>query len=182
MDSKLLTGDETKTWSNSFVKAAEATGKPTPTERAAEIVKINGMITKGVDPDEINNYVIQSSNIEKQDKKEYINKLNTKLRQEVENARKSAYKIIQDTIIPKRGMMTDLLETPSETTSVMAAQMALDDWITTATKGGAKLTGKEIKEKAISLGNQYQIPISQRIMEIEAEALKTVEEMKKVKR
>ena len=61
----------------------------------------------------------------------------------------------------------------------MAAQMALDDWITTATKGGTKLTGKEIKEKAIALGNQYQIPISQRIMEIETEALNAVEETKK---
>ena len=58
--------------------------------------------------------------------------------------------------------------------------MALDDWIATATKDGKRLTGKEIKEKAIALGNQYQIPISQRVMEIETEALKTVEEMKKV--
>ena len=182
LDNKFLEGGEIKTWSDSIIKAAESADEPDPIAQAAEIVKINSMITTGVPSDEINLYVVQSPNLKKEDKEQYINKLGTKLQQELDNARKSAYKIIQDTIIPKRGMMTNLLETPSETTSVMKAQMALDDWIESVTKGGGKLTGKEIKDKALSLSNQYQIPISQKIMEIEAEARKTVEEMKKVKR
>ena len=121
LDSKLLNGDEIKTWGKSFVDAAKAAEIPTPTEQAAEIVKINSMITRDVDANEINNYVIKTNKLLKEDKEQYLNKLSTKLNLEVDNARKSAYKIIQDSIIPKRGMLTNLSETPSETTSVMMA-------------------------------------------------------------
>jgi len=180
LDNKLLTGVEQRTWAKSFSDAAKESGKPTDIERASEIVTVNTMISNNVEQSKINDYVVQSSNLEMEDKKQIVNKLNTKHGSEVESATKDSYRIIQDLIIPKRGMLTNLIETPSETTAVLMAQMALDEWILSETQGGKRLTGKEIKERAIALGGANQVPISQKIMEMRDEAKKTATEMKKV--
>jgi hypothetical protein len=180
--SKTLTGDEKRTWANAIeTKSKEKEEKIEPNVEAAEILMINDLISKEVDPNVIKNSIIISPRLSKGNKEQYLLKLETKLTQEVKDGRNLGYKDIQDIIIPKRGMLTDLLETPAETMAVKKAQMAFDDWIDTQIKAGKAPSMMEVRRKAQDLANYYQVGIAEKISEMEKEAKKTVEEIKKAK-
>jgi hypothetical protein len=180
--SKILTGDEKRTWANAIeTKSKEKEEKIEPNVEAAEILMINDLISKEVDPNVIKNSIIISPRLSGANKEQYLLKLQTKLGQEVKDGRNLGYRDIQDIIIPKRGMLTDLLETPTETMAVKKAQMAFDDWIDTQTKAGKSPSMMEVRRKAQDLANHYQVGITEKINEMEKEAKKTAEEIKRAK-
>lgn len=151
--SNLLTGDEKKTW-NDAIQNILKNESPSDIEQASEVVKINSMISSGQNPDDIRKAIVLSPNIKKEDKEQYINKLETKLQSEMDEGRKTGYRYIQDLIIPKRGPESDLLETPLETQKTMLAQQQLDDWIESYKKSGKYPDSREVKAKAIELAKR----------------------------
>jgi len=180
--SKFLTGDEKRIWGNAIdTKTKEKAEVVDPSVEAAEIVRINNLITKEINPNVIRDSIIVSPRLSKGNKEQYLLKLETKLSQEIKDGRNLGYKDIQDIIIPKRGMLANLLETPAETIAVKKAQMALDDWIDTQTKSGKTPTMMEVRRKAQDLANHYQIGIAEKIGEMEREARETAEQIKKAK-
>jgi hypothetical protein len=178
-NSQLLTGTEKKQWMKDIVDA-QANPNPSGLEQAKDIIIINDMISKSEDPDKIRKQII-TANLKKEDKEQYLNKLETDIKSEISEGRKSGYRLIQDLIIPKRGPEADLLETPLETNKVALAQMQLDMWIETEKKNNKTPTMTQIKAKAIELGQANQVGIAERI-EYEREwAKKTASEIKYLK-
>jgi len=181
-NSQYLTGDEKKTWGDSLKKAAkEKPEKLDPIIQAAEIVQINRKISQGEDPILLRNYIITSPNLTKEDKEQYINKLETKLSSDINEGLKDGYRDIQDIIVPKRGMLSSLLETPLETMAVKKAQMALDEWIQYQLKAEKPPSRQQIRVKAMEIANTYQVPIAEQIRFLEMEAKRVAEEMKAVR-
>jgi len=77
-NSKYLSGDEIRTWSDSIKREAKTTDKPVdPVAKAAEIVYLNRMERGGADPELIRNRIIMSPNLSPQDKEQYIGKYET---------------------------------------------------------------------------------------------------------
>ena len=169
-NSNLLTGNEKKAWADSINTKLEKREDINPTVAANEIVKINAMISGEEDPNKIRNYVVQTPNLKKEDKEQYLNKLELKLSSDENEGRKVGYSRIKDIIIPKRGILNPLTETPQETLNVRKAQDALDEWIDIQKKGKKYPTSTEIKAKADQFGNMYQIPLAQKMEEIETGA------------
>jgi hypothetical protein len=165
--SGILNGPEKKSWADAINKKLNGEDVPSSVQ-ASEIVKINGMISSGEDPEKIRNSIIRSPYIDKEDKEQYINRLETKLASEEDYARKTALKRIKDNIIPKRSLLSALAETPSETRAVADAQDALFSWMDSKKSEGKYLTYDEIMAKAEGLSNAYQVPIATKLEEIES--------------
>uniref|UniRef100_A0A6M3XRY1 Uncharacterized protein n=1 Tax=viral metagenome TaxID=1070528 RepID=A0A6M3XRY1_9ZZZZ len=181
-NSQYLTGDEKKTWGDSLKKAAkEKPEKLDPIIQAAEIVQINRKISQGEDPILVRNYIVTSPNLTKDDKEQYINKLETKLSSDINEGLKDGYRDIQDLIVPKRGILASLLETPLETMAVKKAQMALDEWVQYQLKAEKPPNRQQIRVKAMEIANTYQVPIAEQIRFLEVEAKRVAEEMKAVR-
>lgn len=177
--SNLLTGDEKKNWMKAIEDKQKT--KTDPIHTSAEIVKINDMISKSVEPNEIRSYIVKNPYLAKEDQEQYLNKLETDIKSEISEGRKSGYKLIQDQIIPKRGPAADLLETPLETSKVALAQLQLDTWIDTEKKNNRTPTMTQIKAKAIELGQANQVSIAERIEYTVQFGKKTAEEIKYLK-
>jgi len=181
-NSKHLTGDEIKTWGDSIKKAAkEKPEKLDPVTQAAEIVRVNRFISQGMEPELLRNHIIMSPNLTKEDKEQYINKLETKLSVDINEGVKDGYRDIQDLIIPKRGMLANLLETSLETMAVKKAQMALDEWIQYQIKAEKPPNRQQIRVKAMEIANTYQVPIAEQMEFLEKEAKRTAAEIKAAK-
>ena len=178
LNSNLLTGDEKKAWSDAIDTKTKTGENIDPIVQANEIVNINGMISREEDPDKIRAHVVRTPNLKKEDKEQYLNKLEVKLSSDEREGRKVGYARIKDIIIPKRGILNPLTETPQETNNVRLAQDALDEWIDIQKKNKKYPTSTDIKAKADELGNMYQVPLASKMEEIEAGAIKTAKEMK----
>lgn len=150
-----------------------------PFAQASEIVSVNAMISRGYDPDTIRDYVLGSKNLKKEDKEQYLGKLDQKLGREMEEGRKLGYREIESLITPKRGAMAEVLQTTAEAVAVSKGQMAFDDWIDQQRKQGKTPGLNEMRRKAISLGEAYQVPLAEKVENKEAEARQTGEEMKR---
>jgi len=159
-ESRFLKGDELKTWSNAVKNAKKEEIFIDPAENAAEIVIINRQISEGDDPKLIRNRIIQSTKLGKEDKEQYLNKLETKLGREVEDAVKWGSKWIESSIIPKRSQMSKLIQAPIETRQTMLAQDALYDWV----RSQKSPSIDDIKKKAMELAIQYK-PTMEQIIE-----------------
>ena len=134
--------------------------------QAAEIVKINDMISREEDPDKIKNYIVQTPFMDGGNKEQYINDLQSKQDASIAEGRRRAFQRVAEGITPKRGMLSHLLETPSETLAVANGQMAVDAWIKQQTKAGKIPSMAEIEQKGIEFGQLYQVPMSTKILEM----------------
>lgn len=180
-NSTFLSGDEKRMWGDAVISAGNVS-KSTPEENAEEIVKINRMISEGQPANDIRNTIIRSVKLSRQDKEQYLLKLEAKYSDEVTRGRATGYKDIEDLIIPKRGIMAGLMQTPLETRAVKNAQMALDEWIDSQAKQGKYPTSQEIRQKAIELSASYQVPLAEQMKHIQEEMKRQAEELKKAKK
>jgi hypothetical protein len=150
-----------------------------PIGRAKEVVRINAMISREEDPDKIRDEIVRSRKLGKEDYEQYLNKLEGKLTDEMKEGRRRGYEEILNLITPKRGMLATLIQTPVEAVAVSKAQMALDDWIDGQKRQNKMPTLNEIRRKAIELGETYQVPMAEKLREIEEEANRAAAETKK---
>ena len=118
-ESEYLTGDEKKTWGKDIMAAATKPIVINPVAQAAEIIMINRKIRDKEDPQEVRKYIVLSQNLNKEDKEQYINKLETKLSVEIADGRRLGYRDIEDIIFPPSqgmiGKIEDMLKTPLQT-------------------------------------------------------------------
>ena len=152
--SKFLTGDEKRTWATSIESASKVReDEIDPTIEAAEIVMINDLISKNVNPNVIRDSIIISPRLKSANKEQYINKLESKLSQEIKDGRNEAYKDIVGIIFPRKGTISldNLIMTPQQTMGILKAQTALDDWIDSQTKANKYPTRNEIRKRGWSL-------------------------------
>lgn len=176
--SKYLSGDEKKSWANAIDEKVKLGDNISSITRSSEIVKVNDMISREMEPDKIRNYIIQTPYLKDGDKEQYINKLEAKLSADEKEGVRTGYARIKEIIIPKRSILDPVPETPQEVENVRKAQDALDDWVNTQKKNGKYPTSSEIKVKAAAFANMYQTPIPEKMMQIDIGARKTAEAMK----
>jgi hypothetical protein len=184
LGSNNLGGDEKKTWANAIDIASKAEKeKIDPNIETAEIVMINDLIAKNVDPRVIRNSVIITPRLSGANKEQYLAKLETKLTTEIADGKRQGYADIKDIIFPPaRGLSIEgLIQTPQQTTAIMKAQMTLDEWIDRQIKLEKYPTRNEIRNKAFELANSYNPSITSRIEFLEEKAKKQAEEIKKAK-
>ena len=171
--SNLLSGDEKRIWGNSIeLKAKEKVEQIDPVVEAAEIVRTNDMITRDtLPPSAIRNHIITTPGLGKENKEQYINKLETKLGKEIEDGRREGYGDIKNIIFPPaKGLSIEsLIQTPQQTYAIMAAQMALDSWINTEVKANRSPLKNEIRRKAQQLAQDYQVKFKDKIQYLEKE-------------
>ncbi len=182
--SKFLTGDEKRTWATSIESASKVKEeKIDPGVEAAEIVMINDLISKNVDPRVIRNSIVISPRLSAGNKEQYINKIETKLSAEIADGKRQGYQDIKDIIFPPaRGLSVEsLIQTPQQTTAIMRAQIALDEWIDRQVKAEKYPSKNEIRNKGFELANSYNPSISNRIQYIEEKGKKQAEEIRKAK-
>lgn len=177
-NSKQLKGNERVTWAKAIEQSSKTFDIPDSVV-SAEIVKINDMISGEENPEEIKKYIVQTPNLQKEDKEQYLLKLSSNLSSEVETGRKAGYQNIKDLIIPKRGLQADLLETPLETQAVMRSQMQLDMWIDEQRKQKKSPTKREIQTKAMQIAEDNQITMVQKIEYERKQGEKTKKELNK---
>lgn len=155
--SKLLSGDEKKTWGNAIdAKTKEKAKKADPRIEIAEIVFTNNMMATGVDPNVIRKSIIMGDSGEVV-KKQQLAKLETKVSQEIQDGRTHAYQdIVHIVFPPAKGLsMENLIQTPQQTMAIMKAQTGLDDWINSQIKAGKYPTKNEIRKQGWSLAISY---------------------------
>lgn len=182
--SKFLTGDEKRTWATSIESASKVKeDEIDPTVEAAEIVMINDLISKNVNPNVIRDSIIISPRLSGGNKEQYINKIETKLNTEITDGRRQGYQDIKDIIFPPaRGLSIEsLIQSPQQTTAIVKSQMSLDEWIDRQIKAEKYPSKNEIRNKAFELANTYNPSISSRIEFIEEKAIKQAEEIMKIK-
>lgn len=152
-----LTGDETKTWTNAVKEARKAATEPgpiSPVRAAAAITWANDMIARGEDPAKVRYAIIQSPDLTKEDKEQYLNKLESKLGAELEDGRRQGYADIKAMIFPQaeltsaEGILMAMKLAPQKAASIMKAQMALDAWIDEQRKTGKSPTMSEVRLRA----------------------------------
>lgn len=175
-----ISGDENRVWVNAIndrVKAAKDEQKSI--KAAAAIVEANDMIARGIKtPAEIRAAIIQNPFLEKEDKEQYINKLETKIDSEIEEGRKLGYSDIKDIIIPPARSLSieALIQTPSQTRAIKMAQMALDSWIDRQIKDGKQFTRNEVRIQAQQLAEEYAPKAKDKIDELTEEMRKFQEQ------
>lgn len=177
---KFMEGGKIKVWTDALNTAL----KDAPIDKnlqTVEILKINDMISRKEDPDKINDFITTNKNLSFENKEQYLTKLETKQTAEITDGRNKGYKIIQDLIIPKRGMFEKLLQTPLETQAVVDAQLALDTWIDEQIKNKKPPSSDEIRKKAMNLSKFYQPGIADKVNYTQQEAVRQAEEMKRRK-
>src|SRR5574343_34680 len=160
-----LTGDEKKTWSEA-IKSGLKTGDGdiNSQDNANEIIKINDMIAKNEDPKTIRSYIVKSNNLKKEDKEQYLNKLETKLTQEETDGRSLAYNHIKMMIDPNYGNEI-IPKTSIIPERIRLAQNAFDDQLETAQKDGKRLSRNELRDLGESIAMQYQLTFEEKIAE-----------------
>jgi len=182
--SKFLTGDEKRTWATSIESASKVKeDEIDPNVETAEIVMINDLISKNVNPRVIRDSIIISPRLKRANKEQYINKIETKLNAEITDGRRQGYQDIKDIIFPPaRGLSIEsLIQTPQQTTAIMKAQIALDEWIDRQVKAEKYPSKNEIRNKGFELANSYNPSISSRIQYIEEKGKKQAEEIRRAK-
>ena len=119
----------------------------------------------------IRNHIITTPGLGKENKEQYINKLETKLGKEIEDGRREGYGDIKNIIFPPaKGLSIEsLIQTPQQTYAIMAAQMALDSWINTEVKANRSPLKNEIRRKAQQLAQDYQVKFKDKIQYLEKE-------------
>ena len=176
LSSQLMEGGEMRSISN-MIKEKSKIGENVPPELvASEIVKVNDMIRRGEDPEKIKRHVIYTPNFKKEDKEQYLNKLETKYSQEEQDGMREGYGLIEKSIFKNTGLMA--VQTQKERDNVASAQKSLDDWISFNRKQGKYLTREEIKVKAAALGISGRLSMAQKIDVKEAETRKEFEGIK----
>jgi hypothetical protein len=175
--SKVLSGDEKRTWANAIdTKTKEIVEKIDPVVEAAEIVRTNDMISRGTTAvggtlpvEAIRNHIITTPNLGKENKEQYINKLESKLGQQIEQGRKEGYDDIKNIIFPPaKGLSVEsLIQTPQQTYAIMYAQMALDQWIDTQMRGKKYPLKNEIRLQAQKFAQDYQVKFKDKIIYLE---------------
>ncbi len=185
---KFMDARKKKYWTDAIdQKTKEKKEEVDPVVEAAEIVRINDMISRQTMPTSaIRNHIITTPNLKAPNREQYINKLETKLNAEIKDGRDDGYKEIVNVIFPQvRGLptlpMEKLIQTPQQTYAIMKAQIALDDWINNQIKAEKYPTRKEIRLRAFDLAVEYQPSISDRLDFIKEKAKKAAEEALKKK-
>ena len=186
--SKYLTGDELKTWKISVNTATkEKAEKIDPVESSAAIVYYNSILRKmGANPEMSPNMmrvnVIQDPRLSKQDKEQYLLKLESKMNAEVTDGRNKGYEDIEDIIFPKtKGISIEtLMQTPQQTSAIKNAQMALDSWIENESKRDTYLTSRDIRVKAQSLANDFSVTFADKIDYRREQAEKIKKQLEKI--
>lgn len=183
LSSKVLKGDEKATWANAIKNAEKV--KPDqidPKIETAEIRKVNEMITQDKPLNEIRDYIIQSPNLGRGNKEQYINKLETNYSAEMKEMRTLGLNTIKDQIIPKRGITSKIIETPLESAAVSRGQIEFLDWLDAQMKAGKRISRTEALYKAMSIAAENQVSIVEQIDFLESEAKRIQEETKAAKK
>ena len=149
-DSIWLTGAEKKAWKNAVTSANKQVDEEIPVnEQIAEMVEINRKIANPANkPEDIIKYIQQSSKLKKEDKEERIERVNKKVTSEQADGRKFGYKMIENLIIPKRGMQSKIMQHPIEYDAIIRGQSDLDNWMDSQERAGNSVTLEEIKKKS----------------------------------
>lgn len=177
-----LEGTEKRSWADAIKNASAMKPEQVDSKlETQEIVKVNDMISRNDPIDEITNYIIQSPNLKRSNKEQYINKLNTDYAADIKEARSLGLNTIKDQIIPKRGITSAFIQTPLETEAVSKAQLVFMDWLDTEQQSKRRPTRTEIIYKAMTIGSEYQVSIVQQIDFLKAEAARMKEEAAKAK-
>ena len=178
LSSDKLSGDEKKVWADAVREKSKTGENIDSSTSASEIVKVNAMITRGEDPDKIRAYVVRTPYFKKEDKEQYLNKLESKLSQEELDGRREGYGLIEKSIYKNTGLMA--IQTQKERDNVASSQKSLDDWIDFNRKQGKYLTISEIKTKAAELGVSGRLSMAQKVDVKEAETRREFEGIKKL--
>jgi len=128
-----------------------------------EINKANEYIAQGQDYEAIKFFIVENGKIKKEDKEQYLNKLETKFSSELDSGRREGYKIIYRMITPERGQFAKLLQTDLEQKATLDATLAFDEWLLTQQQQKKYPTALEIKRKAREFGQLYQPPMEVQI-------------------
>jgi len=160
--SKFLDGDELRTWSNAIDSGQNVTAIDEQ-KRAREVVTINSMISRGVKPSTIQNYIIQTEHLTSAEKTARIDRLNQELESELDAGMKEGKKLLEELIIPTRGAQTKFLKHPLETDRVSFAQDALDNWLDFEMSNNRRPSMGEIKKKARELAVDFKPSIAELI-------------------
>ena len=180
LDNKLLEPEEIITLSDKIRSGAEAKRKPAPVNNALDIITINGMIERNEDPSKIRDFIAYNQNFEKEDKEQYINKLDTKLNAQIKDGRNRGYRDIVNIIFPRAfdlmSMDPDQLSesdigkilnsskiSPEQIIGIAKTQTALDSWIETMVSSKKYPSSAEIRAKALALVGEYQMSIGEKV-------------------
>jgi hypothetical protein len=157
-ESRFLPGNELKTWVNSVKEAKKEEISIDPEKEAAELVIINRMIRSGLDadgkavtPQQIWSHIIQAP-VKRENKEQYINKLESKLEQGLKAALKMGEERIEAWIIPMRSDYAKLLKAPIESQRVLDATRMLHEWVNREVSAKRYPTMQDIDNKAKELG------------------------------
>ncbi len=161
--SKILKGDEKASWANAIKNAQKVGDMIDPKVEATEIRQVNEMIAQNKPLNEVRDYIIQSPNLARGNKEQYLNKLDTDYNAEMKEIRTLGLNTIKEQIIPKRGLMESILETPLETDAVAKAQIEWLDWLDEQIKAGKRISRTEAFWKSGALGQGFQVPMYQKL-------------------
>ena len=185
--SQYLSADEIMRYNNALRSIEKEGGVIDPTKAAAQIVRLNRMMRTGVEPNTIIIEAAVSPYLTKEDKEQYINKVETKIRSDIDTNRRRAYEIIENRIKPQRGENTigGLLETPLETIRVEEGQRAFDDWLDSQIKVDQIPTRNEMLDKAEEIGLSKQPTVAEQLeslareQELQESILEQVRELRR---
>lgn len=181
--SQFLKGDEKYAWTERMKAAANAPVKIDPIYNAAAIVQTNDMIREGWPESEIKKAIITNPYLGKEDKEQYLNKLETKLGSDIEAGRREGYGLIQDMIFPKVAgpikRISELVQSPEQINAIVEAENALDSWIQNELQSKRRPNITDIRKKALEVGQAAQTPMVKMIMKKQKEFLKLQDEAQK---
>jgi hypothetical protein len=164
-ESGLLTGPEKKEWFNAINSNLDKAEKEVgATKEAEEIVKINSMISGQDDPNSIRKYIVQNTNIKKEDKEQYLNKLESEISSEVKAGRSAGYSEIKTVIDPSYDNRI-IPPTSIIPQRISQAQFALDEFIDDAKSNNKFLSRSDIKKKAREIAQDYQLTLIEKYEE-----------------
>jgi hypothetical protein len=161
-----LTADERDKW----WKRIEELGKKKdeeidPVVEAAEYSRLNELITKVplVSADVIKDSIIYSQRLSKGNRDKLLDRVDKETDQYVKDAKNRGYQVLKGLIIPSRGMMADVIQTPLEQLNYSKAQDELDNWISNMRLQKKTFAADDLRKKAEEIGAFYQVPIDEKI-------------------
>lgn len=173
MESELLTGDELRTWSDAAAAKIKAKGtKQDKLEQSKGIVIINDMIAKDVDPRTIRNYILTHPNFTTENQEQYLNKVETSVKSEIDEGRKAGYLIIKGMLSPETDVLAGFIKTPLDIQAAAAAQGDLDDWLDAQIKDNKSPSIQEIRSKSTEFGQNRAVSLLDKIEHIRKQAEK----------
>jgi hypothetical protein len=176
--SKVLKGDEKASWANAIKNASKVSADYIdPRIETIEIRKVNEMIAQNKPLNDMRDFIIQSPNLSRGNKEQYLNKLETDYTSEMKEIRSLMLNTIKDTIVPKRGLTSQILETPLESLAVANSSIQGLDWLDEQIKTGNRISRTEALYKAQTIASEHQVSISEQIGFLNSEAKRIKQEV-----